>query len=169
MAFKRAVPSETALAGDALTAAMVGIGMLFAASPERDADIEDTLSGAPGEGLERDDLRVLSALVTWLGVHHARVKADKLVRTVEAQRSERVRAFWAAVAHWRASDRRFARLERLQRSGDRIDLLRTGTDFQVRRRGEDARFAAGPLRVPATVLRNREEDVLSPAELALST
>jgi len=31
---------------------------------------EDTLLAASVEGMERDDLRVLAVLVTWLGIHH---------------------------------------------------------------------------------------------------
>ena len=76
-----------------------------------------------------------------------------------------MRAFWSALALWRAADRRFARLGRGYR-GPRVDLLPTGTDFQVERHGEDARFTGTCLRVPANALRERPADVLSPAELA---
>jgi hypothetical protein len=48
----------------------------------------------------------------------------------------------------------------------RADLLRTGTDFQISRRGEDQRFRNGPLRVPAGVLRDRPADILGPQALA---
>jgi hypothetical protein len=48
----------------------------------------------------------------------------------------------------------------------RCDLLRVGTDFQVRRRGEDPRFEATVLRVPGGTLRQRPADVRSPAALA---
>ena len=50
--------------------------------------------------------------------------------------SPRVRAFWAAIGTWLEKDRRLARLTKLHR-GKRIDLLRTGSAFQIRRRGED--------------------------------
>jgi hypothetical protein len=43
----------------------------------------------------RADLRVLSILVTWLGVHGARVNVDRLAKLIEAGGSKRVRAFWA--------------------------------------------------------------------------
>jgi hypothetical protein len=46
------------------------------------------------------------------------------------------------------------------------NVLSTGTDFQIKRHGEDPRFAGSRLRVPANVLRDRPDDVLSPAELA---
>jgi hypothetical protein len=51
--------------------------------------------------------------------------------------------------------------------GQRIDLLATGTGFQIKRAGEDPRFVGSPLRVPANVLRDRKDDVLSPAEAVL--
>ena len=47
-----------------------------------------------------------------------------------------------------------------------MDLLPVGTDFQIKRRGEDPRFQDCPLRVPAGVLRGRKQDVVSPQELA---
>lgn len=165
MAHKRHATAEGLPHGDALTGACVGIGMLFAAPAVRDANIEDTLVAASVEGMEGDDLRMLAMLLTWLGVHHERVHADRLVRAVQMQTSPRVRAFWAAVATWLERDRRFTKLAE-GRPEERVDLLRTGTGFQVRRRGEDERFAGGPLRVPAGVLRDRAADILAPAEVA---
>lgn len=165
MAHRRAIaPTQTA-SGDALTADLVGIGLLVGGEGSRDPNIEDTLLAASVEGLERDDLRVLAVLVTWFGVHAAHVNADRLTRLIALQASKRVRAFWSALARWRAADRRFARLSRAYR-GPRLDLLSTGTDFQVARHGEDERFAGSKLRVPANVLRDRPADVLQPAELA---
>ena len=165
MAYKRVeVPSEL-LRGGELTAAMVGIGMNFAADAVAEPNIEDTLLAASVEGIEHDDLRVLSVLVTWLGIHYPRINADRLIRTVRIQTSLRVRCFWAAVARWLQQDRRLVRLTELY-DGPRIDLLRTGNSFQVRRRGEDERFAGGPLRAPAGVLRDRLSDALTAAELA---
>ena len=139
MAHSRALAPALAPSTDALTADMVGIGMLVGGEGSRDPNIEDTLLFASVEGMERDDLRVLAVLVTWFGVHSSRVNADRLTRLVALQESKRIRAFWSALAHWRATDRRFARLARSYR-GSRIDLLTTGTDFQVRRHGEDPRF-----------------------------
>ena len=110
---------------------------------------------------------MLAVLVTWFGVHAAHVNADRLTRLVALQESKRVRAFWSALARWRAADRRFARLAEVYR-GPRVDLLSTGTDFQVVRHGEDSRFAGSKLRAPANVLRDRPADVLQPAELARS-
>jgi hypothetical protein len=165
MAHRRAIAPAQSPTGDALTADLVGIGLLVGGEGSREPNIEDTLLAASVEGLERDDLRVLAVLVTWFGVHSAHVNADRLTRLVALQESKRVRAFWSALAHWRSTDRRFARLEHSYR-GSRVDLLTTGTDFQARRHGEDSRFAGSRLRAPANVLRDRPADVLTPAELA---
>jgi len=165
MAYRRSFSPRQLLEGDDLTRAMVGIGMLFADQALAEPNIEDTVLSASIEGMERDDLRALGVLVTWLGIHHPWLNADRLVRVVLACDRERVRVFWASVAHWLRSDRRFARMAHwpLKR---RIPLLRTGSEFQVKRRGEDDRFAGSPLLVPAGVLRDRPGDVLSPKELA---
>lgn len=165
MAFKRAAAPVGGPDVAQLTAAMVSIGMRFAADGAVDANIEDTLYFASVEGVEHGDLRVLAVLVTWFGVHRARVNVDRLTRLVAGQGTPRVRALWSALAIWQGHDRRYARLAALHR-GDRVDLLTTGTDFQVRRHGEDARFVGTGLRVPANVLRDRPEDVLRPEELA---
>jgi hypothetical protein len=153
--------------GNALTADLVGIGLLVGGEGSRDPNIEDTLLAASVEGLERDDLRVLAVLTTWFGVHSAHVNADRLTRLVALQESKRVRAFWSALARWRATDRRFTRLVRAY-LGPRLDMLSTGTEFQVARHGKDGRFAGSKLRVPANVLRDRPADALPPAELARS-
>jgi hypothetical protein len=144
---------------------MVGIGMNFAAEPERDADLESTLVHASQLGMDDGDLRVLSVLTTWLGVHSAHINADRLVRLASAETSERVRAYWAAIASWLAKDRRFARLV-ASYTGPRVDLLPVGTDFQLKRRGEDPRFVGSKLKAPAGTLRDREGDVLKPEALA---
>ena len=166
MGHSRAIAPALAPSTDALTADMVGIGMLVGGEGARDPNIEDTLLFASVEGMERDDLRVLAVLVTWFGMHSSRVNADRLTRLVALQESKRVRAFWSALAHWRSTDRRLAiRVARSYR-GQRVDLLTTGTDFQLRRHGEDARFTGSKLRAPANVLRDRPADVLTPEELA---
>lgn len=159
MAFNRA--SSTPPAPDALTAHLVGIGLNLAADGDFDADIEPTLVHASSLGMDDGDLRVLAVLTTWFGVHHARVNADRLIRLVSTHPSNRVRAYWSALAKWQSKDRRFGRLL----SNDVVDLLPTGTTFQLRRRGEDARFVASSLRVPEGTLRDRREDVLSPQVL----
>ena len=77
-----------------LTARMVGIGMNFAAAPRVGADIEATLVHASELGMDEGELRVLSILTTWLGVHHAHVNADRLVRLVAESPSLRVASRW---------------------------------------------------------------------------
>ena len=148
----------------ALTRDMVGIGMNFAAEPNVEAPIEETLVHASSLGMDDGDLRVLSVLTTWLGVHAGHVNADRLVRCVSDHASSRVHAYWAAVARWLGRDRRFARLAKLH-DGPPIDLLPVGTEFQIARRGEDERFTGSVLRVPAGSLRDRDADVLSPESL----
>lgn len=164
MAFSRAAPSEATPPPEELTARMVGIGMGFAAKADAGADIESTLLHASALGMEEGDLRVLAVLTTWLGVHHTHVNADRLVRLVGTHPSERVRAYWAAIAMWLKKDRRLARLADAY-EGAPLGLLPTGTEFQVQRRGEDERFIASKLRVPKGTLRDRHGDVASPEAL----
>ncbi len=116
------------------------------------------------DALERADFRLLALLVTWFGIHSPWVNADRLIHLVKARPAERILAFWSALAHWKASDHRFSRLESY--SGSPIDLLPVGTEFQIARHGEDERFKNSALRVPANLLRDRPGDVLEPAELA---
>lgn len=164
MPFKPSRDPEVMPSPEVLTARMVAIGLAFAATPERDADIEQTVVFASIVGMVEDDLRVLSVLTTWLETHHAHLNADRLVRLVSEQPSERVRAYWASVAQWLQMDRRFARLTALY-VGSPIELLPTGTEFQIKRRGEDPRFVATRLRVPLGTLRDRAADVLAPEVL----
>lgn len=163
MAFSRASSPTVSPAPGELTAWMAGIGMNFAVEPRVDADIETTLMYASASGMVEGDLRVLSVLTTWLGVHHAHVNVDRLVRLVVAHPEARVRAYWSAIATWLGKDRRFVRLAHAY-DGAPIEVLPVGTEFQIRRRGEDQRFAGSKLRVPRGTLRDRE-DVLSPEVL----
>jgi len=165
MGFSRAVPPVSPPEADTLTEDMAGIGMNLGGRANHRANIENTLFFASEEGMDRADLRVLSILVTWLGVHGARVNVDRLGKLVEAGGSKRVRAFWAAVGRWLAKDRRYFRLIRLY-TAKPLDLLDVGTDFQIRRQGEDPRFEGSALRVPARVLRDRPADVMAPGQLA---
>lgn len=150
---------------EVLTARMVGIGMNFAAEPEVDANIERTLLQSSSFGMEYGDLRTLSILTTWLGFHHACVNVDELGHMVREHRSSRVRAYWAAIGSWLKKDPAFARLNRLH-GGSPVDVLPTGTDFQLKRRGEDERFVGTALRAPHGTLPDRAADVLTPALLA---
>ena len=167
MAYSRTVAAAVLPEGARLTADLVGIGMRFAARASVEPNIEDTLVAASLEGMEGDDLRVLAVTTTWLGVHGARVNADRLLRALAGVSSIRVRAYWAAVGAWLGKDRRLARLRSLHDGGP-VDLLVTGTGFHVGWKGEDPRFRDTALRVPAGVLRDRPADVLSPEELAVA-
>lgn len=164
MAFSRTVAEVAAPSAEELTARMVGIGMNFAAEPRVDADIESTLLHASELGMLEGDLRVLSLLTTWLGVHHARVNADRLVRLVREHAAERVRAYWSAVAVWLGNDRRLARVLKAYARAP-VDLLATGNAVQLARRGADERFTGSKLRVPRGTLRDRRADVLLPEAL----
>lgn len=165
MPYERKVLLDHLPFGNDLIAGLAGIGMNFAVAPSPDPNIEDLLIAASVEGMEQDDLRILSVLTTWVGIHHPIINADRLVRMVRAHPSPRVRGFWAAIALWLKKNRRFLRLREIC-SGPPLDLLRTGQEFQILRKGEDPRLEGGPLRVPAGVLRDRTADVLSPRELA---
>src|SRR5437016_14508343 len=165
MAFSRTLAPTQPPQADLLTSCMAGIGMNFTACRAPEPNIEDTILFASIEGVEHYDLRVLAVLVTWFGIHAPWVNADRLTKVVETQSSPRLRAFWSALASWHRKDRRFARLARLY-VGQRQDLIETGTEFQVRRRGEDPRFRGSAIRVAANVLRDRTSDVLQPADLA---
>lgn len=165
MGFKRTTTTASPLAPEELSQALAGIGVRLAAPAMREANIEDTLIAAAVAGMEQDDLRVLSLLITWLEVHHPYVNADRLRRAASENLSPRVSALWSAVSRTLHKDRRFGRLSALY-SGARLPLLRTGNDFQIARRGEDSRFVDSCLAVPEGVLRRRSSDVLSPVELA---
>jgi len=165
MAFSRELAPEQVPDSDALTGAMAGIGMRFAAAAAREPNIEDTLWFASAEAMERSDLRVIAMLVSWFGVHHEWVNADRLTKLVATRGSERLGAWWAALARWQGRDRRYARLAGRYR-GARLDLLAAGAEFQIRRHGEDPRFEGSGLRVPANLLRDRAADIASPEELA---
>lgn len=164
MGFSRDILPSREFSEEELTSAMAGIGMRFAARPDPEANIEDTLLFASEAGMLQDDLRVLSVLVTWWGMHSPWVNADRLTRVVADQEHERVRAFWSAAAAWMGKDRRFSRMQRLHQS-PRVDLLATGTAFHVRRHGEDPRFEGAALCVSAGTLRDRSSDILTPTEL----
>jgi hypothetical protein len=164
VAFSRAVAPAAPPGADDLTGAMVGIGMNFAATGAAEPNIEDTLLFASIEAMEKDDLRVLAVLVTWFGVHAAWVNADRLTQLVSDTRSPRVRALWSGRPL--AVEGPPLRSVGKGYSGQPVDLLTAGTAFQMKRHGEDPRFAASPLRVPGNVLRDRGADVLAPEELA---
>ena len=106
MTFNRALVPAELTGSAALTSAMVGIGMNFAALGADQPNIEDTMLFASAEGMEKQDLRVLSVLITWFGVHAAWVNADRLTTLVGLNTSRRVRASSESEPNktpWRAS------------------------------------------------------------------
>jgi hypothetical protein len=165
MAYKRVTAPEHLSRGEELTRDMAGIGMRFAAQPSTNPNIENTLLAATVEGIDHQDLRVLSVLAAWIEVHHPWINADRHTRLVSSWKSPQVRAFWAATATWLRNDRRFVRMTKLY-DGPRVDTLPVGTDFQVGRKGEDPRYEGTLLRAPAGVLRHRPSDVMTPSQLA---
>jgi hypothetical protein len=165
MGFSRVVRPSELPSGASLSAAMAGIGMAVAASPNYDAVIEDTLLAVSIEGMEGDQLRELGLLTAWWGVHAPFVNADRLFELVKSGASERVSVYWAALGATRKTDPRFRRFVALTPAVEH-HLLRVGGAFQLARRGEDARFVGSALRVPKGVLRERAADVLSPERLA---
>lgn len=142
---------------------LAGIGCAVAATPLRDANIEDALLGAVVSGMEEGDMRRLGLAVQWIALHARAINADRLVRAVPLLPGERSRTCWAAIARWHRADRRWKRLGARRES---VDLLRAGNAFQMQRRGPDPRFVDTPLRVPAGTLRERPGDVLAPNALA---
>src|SRR5258708_26753870 len=163
------IPAESSQTAT-LTSDMAAIGMNFTADKghtlsESEPNIEDTLLFASIEGVENRDLRVLAVLVRWFCIHSAWVNADRRPRLIEMHPPPRLRAFWPALARIHEKDRRFARLAKLY-AGPRHDLADAGTDFQIKRHGEDQRFQDSPIRVASNLLRDRDADVLAPADLA---
>ncbi len=166
MAHKRVLlPAEFAQ-GERLTSDLVGIGVRLASrAPNKEPNIEDTLVAASIEGLALEDYRVLALLVDWMGIHSDRVNVDRLTKMIQLVQGPRLTAFWAAIAQWRRQDWRFRKLQAIY-NGHRVDLSTEGGDFQIKRYGEDVRFADTVLRVPEKLLRQRPQDILCPAALA---
>lgn len=165
MVFNRQLlPLSNVLNEEVLFSNFVGIGMNFTAKSAKDPNIEDTVLAASIEGMENNDLRVLSILTTWIGIHSSNLNVDRLTQIVDSQSSERVKAYWSAIAKWQIKDRRFAKMAQIYH-GPIIELLGVGTDFQIKRHGEDPRFVSSSLKVSANTLRDRKSDVLSPTQL----
>ena len=163
MGYSRSLLPNPIPTGEVLDAMLAGIGCGVSAIPMRNANIEDTLLGAVVSGMEGDDLRHLGLAVQWIALHARVMNVDRLVRAIPLLPGERSRACWRAIAGWHQADRRWQRLASRQES---IGLLRVGNEFQMERRGPDARFVGTGLLVPAGILRERTSDVLVPAALA---
>jgi hypothetical protein len=167
--FDRSLLPASFPSDEELTGAMVALGMRFAAKPaHEDTNIEDVLLGASWAGIVDEDLRTLAVLTTWIGVHNDAINVDRMTRLVRGLPVGPLRAYWVGVAQWLGlarKDTRWRRLAELWPGRSRLDLVE-GSEFLLARGGEDPRFAGGPLRVPAGVLRDRTSDVDTPAEVA---
>ncbi len=161
---RKLLPQE--ILPEQLNPSLVSIGINLASGPAQiDVNIENVLYFSSVEAIANDDYRLLSLITTWLGVHHRAVNLDRLVKLVGNCENQKFRAYWGSIGVWLGSDRRLLKLAS-QYHGPIIDLQSVGGDFQISRFGEDPRFKNGFLRVPANLLRDRVEDVLSPVELA---
>jgi hypothetical protein len=165
MTYKRIVVPCNFLTGSKLNKALIGIGMCFAGKGQRNPNIENTLIAASIAAMEDSDYRLLSVLTYWIGIHFPWINADRLYRILKTIESGKVICYWSAIGTWLSSDRRFLKFQKLYK-GKILDLLETGTDFQISRHGEDERFTGSKLRVPANLLRARESDVLQPSQLS---
>jgi hypothetical protein len=166
MSFSRTTPS--ALRGSALHASMRTLGMRLGASAVGGSlDIEKTLVSVELDALPRD-FRALGVVLAWLEVHEPRVNVPRLLRFAdELCEAPIARAWWAAIGSWLCgTDARWKTLTRLY-EGPALALEDAEiTALQIRRVGEDARFAGSSLRVHAKLLRSRASDVEAPAQLA---
>lgn len=162
MAFKRQIQPLASPSARELASQLAGLGMQVAAVPDYRANVEDVLLFASRQGMDHGDLRTLSLLVSWLARFSRLINADRIVRLMKQEESMRVRAFWRAVAEWLRDDRRFARIPALY-DGPRVNVLPAGTEFQIERHAEDARFAGTVLRSPEGTLRRRPGDVAESA------
>lgn len=165
MSYKRPSMLSSTPTPDELTRDLIGIGVQLGGAGDPAAFIEETLVHGVSEGMDAQDLRLLSLIVTWLDIHSDYIHADRLIRCVREHNSVRVKAFWRAFAEWKQRDRRFRVLRELY-DGPRVDILPVGTDFQIERHGEDARFQSTIMRTPSNLLRDRPADVLTPQELS---
>ncbi|HEY6876918.1 MAG TPA: hypothetical protein VI299_02820 [Polyangiales bacterium] len=114
--------------------------MAVASAADPGAPIEDTLWAVSVEGMDRDRLRKLALLTTWWGVHGALVNADRLYDLISQTSSERVRAYWSALALQRGKDPRFRRYAALA-PGDDVGRARAiAVDHSDRARATHVRF-----------------------------
>lgn len=165
MSYKRPTMLASAPNHAELTRDLIGIGLQLSGEGNPAAFIEETLVYGVAEAFDAQDFRLLSLIVTWLGVHSDYLHADRLIRSVNEHPSSRVRAFWRGFAEWKSKDRRFRALRKCY-DGPRVGVLPVGTAFQIQRHGEDPRFQSTVLRVPSNLLRDRPADVLTPQELS---
>lgn len=172
MAFHRTPP--TLLRGEELERSLRAVGLRLGGGRQAPtwSSPEQVVVSAVAEAMPRD-LRTLSVVTTWLGVHGGRVHVAELARYLEAGASaspdpERFAAYWSGVAHWQRSDIRWAKVARRFR-GPRVYLSGLPAaleEAQIARKGEDPRFVGSRLGVPLGMLRDRRSDVDDPTTLA---
>lgn len=164
MSSKKNTESYIAKSGDALTADMIGIGMLFSGDGSKCPNIEETIFSASIEATMNKDYRVRALLVDWWGIYYQSVNIDRLTSLVNYITHKEVKRFWCALAQWKKADPRLTRLSSLL--SDQKDLD-SGTEFRIQKYGEDPRFQNTCLRVASNEIRSRpKKDILSPANLA---
>jgi hypothetical protein len=172
MAFHRAPP--TLLRGAELEQSLRAVGLRLGTSRAGSASPapERVIVSAVAEAIP-NDLRTLSVVTTWLGVHAARVQVAELARYLDAGAAacrdpQRFAAYWSGVAYWQRSDARWAKVAK-QFTGPAVYLSGLPAaleDAQIARKGEDPRFVGSRLRVPLGMLRDRVADVDDPATLS---
>ena len=160
MAHKR----QMVIMHDNTAALLAGIGCAFAVEPQRNADIEASLFWASDQALKELDFRTLGLIVQWVDVHDRYLNQPRLLRFLKQALPLTLR-FWRAIAQWKAQNRKWHSILKLQTHTTRFDLLPIGTDFQIQRKGEDPRFIHTDLRIPKDLLRVRSGAVLSQSEL----
>jgi len=166
MSFKRSLLPHFHYEGDELTSALISIGVrLSGQKSKRPVNIEDVLLSGSIEGVLQEDYRVLGLLVDWVEVHGRMINVDRLISIVEAYNNIKIKYFWKAVGESQKVDPRWKKTKNFKVEG-RVDLLESGTDFLVKKNGEDERFKNTSLRVPKLTLRHRLEDIQTPVTLA---
>ncbi len=167
MSFKREIQPSVKFDSDELTSALISIGIkLKGKRRSKYYIIEDVIFSASIEGIIEEDYRVLSLLTDWISIHGRMINVDRLVKLVAGCSFEIVRRYWKAIAEWQSTDHRFDKMLKGARISGKGDLLVTGTDFMIRKNGEDERFKNSVLRVPRLTLRERLGDICTPEELS---
>ncbi len=133
-----------------------------------DADIELTLASVARDGLP-SDYRLIGILAAWLEVHHDRVNVVRLKRIIRQSKPSPLEgAWWSTVGRWLGqNDSRWASFRKLHRGkATGLEGDEELTSLMLQRHGVDQRFAEGPLRIHAKLLRSRWQDVDSVEQLA---
>ncbi len=167
MSFKREINPVCFYQNAELNSALISIGIRIAGQKSlTDFNIEDVLISASIEGICQEDYRVLGLMVDWIEIHGKLINVDRLAKIVSILNDEKVRRFWKAISQWQSKDIRFKKIGKVSKIRGSADLLDVGTDFLIRKNGEDERFKGSALRVPNLTLRHRLDDIHSPQTLS---